>query len=64
MQHYEKCKDCIFCEEYRDMGASLDVCSIWPDFQKAYKYPELPSPCAYRVTKKGLAKFVNLALSD
>lgn len=58
MKHYDKCKNCIFCKETRDMGASWDVCSIWPDIAKASKYPELPSPCDYRVTEKGLATFV------
>lgn len=52
-----RCNECIFIGEYRDMGASTPVCKMCDSFLEAVKMPEKQEPCKLKVTWKEVKEY-------
>ena len=46
------CRDCVFRSEYRDMGASADVCTLHFNLARAVNACDHSEDCKYRLTRK------------
>ena len=44
------CRDCVFRSEYRDMGASADVCTLHDNLASAIHACDHSEDCKYRFT--------------
>lgn len=54
-----KCYNCLFAGEYRDMGASTPVCNRCAGLCEAVKEYEKAEPCQWYITKAEVIRLQN-----
>ena len=54
-----KCRGCIFEDEYRDMSAYVKLCDRYIDMERAIREHRKPGPCEYHITKREIIKLQN-----
>lgn len=45
-----KCHQCLFEDEFRDMGATIPVCNRCNGLQEAIEAHSSPTPCRWHIT--------------